>query len=280
MIRSCGRLGATAALLAALAAIAVPSAGSVASSPSFAPGFHQVTFPSDGRMLVGYLWIPKSAAGLPAKTYPVVVWNHGSNETVLRGQGKYLSGFYNDSGFIFFIPVRRGHDPSPGPYRSNLDGLFAEADDVTAAIDWLKGLRQVDPKRFVVTGGSNGGIMALVEADKRIDGLRASIPFATGAESWQNNLGLRFRLVTAAAAVKIPVFMIQAQNDYDLGPGHVLGPIITSNSIRPHRAKIYPPYGTTNQEGHATFVSKGYTVWGADVLKFIRRAFAQPAEQG
>ena len=240
------------------------------------PGFHEVEFPSGGLLLKGYLWIPEPAGSPPAKRHPVVVWNHGSNKTVGPDQGKYLSGFYNDAGFILFIPVRRGHRPSPGHYRGNLDELFAEADDITAAIYYLKTLDQVDRTRVVVSGGSNGGILALVEAGKRIAGLRAAIAFAPGAESWEEEPDLVLRLIASAGAVRIPTFVIQAQNDYSLGPSHILGPIITNNDVLPHKAKIYPAFGKTQKAGHGAFPGAGYTVWGQDVLKFIAQAFARP----
>lgn len=240
-------------------------------APGLGPGLHQVTFPSAGLRLTGYLWIPRRAG--PATQHPAVVWNHGSEMRVPVGEGVRLADFYGKAGFIFFMPIRRGHLPSPGAYRTTLAMLLAEVDDVTAAVDYLKGLSVVDARRIVVSGVSNGGIMSLLAADAG-DGLRAAIPFAPGAASW-GNLDLRAKLVTAAQTVRVPTFIVQAANDYSLGPTHVLGPIILGNGVPPHEAKVYPPYGTTVEDGHARFATGGFSVWGDDVFRFISDTFTR-----
>jgi carboxymethylenebutenolidase len=67
------------------------------------------------------------------------------------------------------------------------------------------------------------------------------------------------------------LFLIQAQNDYGLGPSEVLGPMI-KRKAPPNQARIYPPYGNTPQEGHAGFATKesGIAIWGTDVLAFFQ----------
>jgi poly(3-hydroxybutyrate) depolymerase len=254
---------------------AVPACGSGRAPPqtTATPGFHQVKFQSRGLALTGYLWIPRTESAAHPLRLPAVVWNHGSEQYVPVRLGSALAKFYNNAGFVFFMPVRRGHLPSPGTYRTTLAGLLAEVQDVAAGITYLRGLPVVDRNRIVVSGGSNGGIMALLAADEGL-GLRAAIAFAPGAESWANT-GLRDALVTAAQSVKIPTFIIQAQNDYSLGPVRVLGQIVASNKVLPHQAKIYPAYGTTHEEGHAEFATAGFGVWGQDVLTFVGQAFAR-----
>jgi poly(3-hydroxybutyrate) depolymerase len=254
---------------------AVPACGSGRAPPqtTATPGFHQVKFQSRGLALTGYLWIPRTESAAHPLRLPAVVWNHGSEQYVPVRLGSALAKFYNNAGFVFFMPVRRGHLPSPGTYRTTLAGLLAEVQDVAAGITYLRGLPVVDRNRIVVSGGSNGGIMALLAADEGL-GLRAAIAFAPGAESWANT-GLRDALVTAAQSVKIPTFIIQAQNDYSLGPVRVLGQIVAGNKVLPHQAKIYPAYGTTHEEGHAEFATAGFGVWGQDVLTFVGQAFAR-----
>jgi hypothetical protein len=75
------------------------------------------------------------------------------------------------------------------------------------------------------------------------------------------------------AIAKAPLFLIQAQNDYGLGPSEVLSPVIKRKGA-PNQAKVYPPYGTNPQEGHAGFATKegGIAIWGSDVLEFFRAA--------
>jgi dienelactone hydrolase len=259
-------------LLVVLVGVSLTSCGSKpASSPAAKPEVRQVTFPSRGLRLTGYLWVPSGGHG---KRYPAVVWNHGSDPTVPTAQGEALADFYNRAGFVFFMPIRQGHLPSPGDYRRTFAMLVAEEDDVAAGVAYLKGLAAVDPNGIVVSGVSNGGIMSLLAAEAGL-GLRAAVAFAPGAQSWENP-DLRGRLITAAENVKIPTFVIQAGNDYNLGPTQVLGKIVADNNITPHEAKLYPAYGTTAQDGHGRFAIKGFGVWGADVLRFIRQAFARP----
>jgi dienelactone hydrolase len=256
-----------------VAAVAACGSGRVQSQPTATPGFHQVTFPSRGLNLTGYLWIPRTASTSNQQRLPAVVWNHGSEEYVPVSEGSALAQFYNAAGYVFFMPIRRGHLPSPGTYRTTLAGLLAEGQDVAAGISYLKGLSVVDSNRIVVSGASNGGIMALLAADQGL-GLRAAIAFAPGAEGWAN-IHLRAAVVTAAQNVKIPTFIIQAQNDYSLGPTQVLGPIIVDNKVLPHQAKLYPANGTTHQDGHWEFATMGFSVWGQNVLAFIGQAFAR-----
>jgi poly(3-hydroxybutyrate) depolymerase len=275
MFSRCRQRSASWLLVAALLVAAVPACGSGRAPPqtTATPGFHQVKFQSRGLALTGYLWIPRTESAAHPLRLPAVVWNHGSEQYVPVRLGSALAKFYNNAGFVFFMPVRRGHLPSPGTYRTTLAGLLAEVQDVAAGITYLRGLPVVDRNRIVVSGGSNGGIMALLAADEGL-GLRAAIAFAPGAESWANT-GLRDALVTAAQSVKIPTFIIQAQNDYSLGPVRVLGQIVAGNKVLPHQAKIYPAYGTTHEEGHAEFATAGFGVWGQDVLTFVGQAFAR-----
>jgi carboxymethylenebutenolidase len=87
--------------------------------------------------------------------------------------------------------------------------------------------------------------------------------------SWANT-ELRKRLLKAVLDAKAPLFLIQAQNDYNLGPSEVLGPMIKRKGP-PNQAKIYPPYGTTPQDGHAGFATKegGIAIWGSDAHAFF-----------
>lgn len=67
--------------------------------------------------------------------------------------------------------------------------------------------------------------------------------------------------------------LIQAKNDFSTQPYQVLGPEITAKG--PHnRAKLYPAFGDTAQQGHGGFATQedGIKIWGPDVLEFISAA--------
>ena len=65
----------------------------------------------------------------------------------------------------------------------------------------------------------------------------------------------------------MPVYFLQARNDYDLTPNRVLSEQVRSAG-KPVEARVYPPYGVSAREGHS-FCVRGADVWGPDVLRFI-----------
>jgi dienelactone hydrolase len=131
--------------------------------------------------------------------------------------------------------------------------------------------KEVDTNRIVVSGCSLGGIQTLLAAEK---GLGAFIAFAPGAKSWGNEM-LRERLENAVRNAKGPVFVLQANNDFSVGPTNVLGKIAKTNG---GQAEIYPAFGNNSQDGHCGFATtnSGIEVWQKDVLDFINSAFVKP----
>jgi dienelactone hydrolase len=125
---------------------------------------------------------------------------------------------------------------------------------------------------------SYGGIQTLLTAEKGL-GLRAFVPFAPAAMSFANT-ALRERLVQAARNAQAPVFLIQAQNDYSIGPNELLTPHLKERG-RPHSSKVYPAFGTTSQQGHGAFAcwSLGIIEWGEDVGKFLDEALGKKPER-
>ncbi|HSY38344.1 MAG TPA: CocE/NonD family hydrolase [Polyangia bacterium] len=245
---------------------------------------------ADGVELHGYFYLP---AGRGPGPFPAVLWNHGSER--LPGWQPELAAFYNANGFAFFIPHRRGQGQSSaaGPYIADrqpsklamvasgasagrkIIALHEEANhDVEAALAWLKARPDIDPGRIVMSGVSFGGIQTLLAAEKDL-GVRAFVAFAPGAMSWRGVTGLDARLETAVQHAQAPVLIVQAQNDYNLGPSQVLGPLL--EKAGKGRAVVFPAFGTTEQEGHGAFArrAEGTAVWGAMVLGFFREAIAR-----
>jgi carboxymethylenebutenolidase len=241
------------------------------------PNAQEVTFTSPRGVLHGFLYKPEGRGPFPA-----VLWNHGSEKR--PGWQLALADFYLQHGFVFFMPHRLGHGRSPGPYIMDqveqvrgrpgaaeaVVRLHEQANaDVVAALEWLKQQPFVDANRIVVSGLSFGGIQTLLTAEKGL-GVKAFVAFAPGANSWPLNAAVRDRLTEAAKNAKGPVFILQAENDYDLGPAKVLGKRLKP----PGGSKIYPAYGSTTQEGHAGFATQpaGIAIWQQDVLDFLRNA--------
>ncbi len=142
-----------------------------------------------------------------------------------------------------------------------------EVDDVIAGLTYLKSQPFVDPARIAISGCSYGGIQTLLIGERDL-GVRALVPFAPGAMSWEQNLPLRARLIQAIDRAKAPVFLIQAENDYDLAPSRALSKE-ANKKHKDFQSKIYPRFGSTEQDGHWKFCSSATDVWGNDVLAFL-----------
>jgi carboxymethylenebutenolidase len=269
---------------------AIAAHGKPQLAPGQAPG-ELISFQAGQLTLHGYLYKPQGHGPFPA-----VLWNHGSEK--LPGWQPELAAFYNSKGYVFFIPHRHGHGKSPGDYIVDLERSFRERNkdraasnresvrlhevydsDVVAAVEWLKSQPFVDKSRIVMSGVSYGGIQTLLSAEKGL-GIRAFVSFAPAAMSWAGNVELRKRLLQAVKNARAPLFLLQAANDYNLGPSKILGPEIKRRGP-PNRAKVYPSFGTTNMQGHGAFAcwDLGTRIWGPDVMAFIDEVLAQGKQQ-
>jgi dienelactone hydrolase len=220
--------------------------------------------------------------------FPAIIYNHGSEKT--PGWFPTLGQFWTSNGFIFFVPHRHGHGRSPGEYIVDLQEKFRESEkdtnkvqrhtiglherynaDVAAAVNWLKTQPDVDTRRLVVSGISYGGIQTVLAAEKDL-GVKAFVAFSPAAMSWQGNPLLRVRLLEAVKHAKAPLFLLQARNDYDLGPMDLLGAELKHKG-KPDRAQLYPAFGDANnpKDGHGGFAVRGSEVWGKDVLEFLHQ---------
>jgi carboxymethylenebutenolidase len=234
----------------------------------------EIVFPSNGRELHGFLWKPDGPGPFPA-----ILWNHGSEK--LPGSQPVLAKFYIEHSYVFFIPHRRGQGRSPGEYiqdlvaqtppperaRRMVELQQVELEDVVAALNYLKSQAFVDPSRIAISGCSYGGIQTLLAGERDL-GVKALVPFAPGAMSWDQNLPLRDRLERAVDLAKAPVFLIQAENDYNLAPSKALSKEANKKKTD-FQSRIYPPFGKSHQDGHWGFCSTATAVWGNDVLAFL-----------
>lgn len=255
--------------------LTVAGSGSIAQGQQQAqPKPQEVTFQSGSLLLHGFLWKPEGNGPFPA-----VLWNHGSEK--LPGWRPALGAFYVQHGYVFFIPHRRGQGRSPGDYIEDLiaqtpPGRRAErmvelqeaaVDDVVAALAFLKSQAFVDSSRLAMSGCSYGGIQTLLAGERDL-GLKALVPFAPGAISWEHNSPLQDRLKLAAVRAQAPVLLIQAENDFSLAPSREL-----SKEAQKHhkdfQAKVYPKFGKDHNDGHGGFCSTATDFWGKDVLAFL-----------
>ena len=241
-----------------------------------------VTFTSEGKALHGFIYKPAGKGPFPA-----VIYNHGSDK--VPGWFPTLGKFWTDHGFAFFVPHRPGHGRSAGDWIVDQQRLFREKEKdnakclqndvrlheranvaVVDAVAWLKQQPFVKTDSIIMSGISYGGIQTVLACEKDI-GVRAFVPFSPGAMSWQGNALLRERLLQAVKHHTAPVFLLQAKNDYNLGPCEFLGAELKAQGT-PNRVEVFPVFGDPGnpKDGHGGFAVHGSDVWGSNVLTFVR----------
>jgi len=233
-----------------------------------------IVFKSGDLNLQGFLWKPSGDGPFPA-----VLWNHGSEKN--PGAVESVATYFVEKGYVFFVPHRRGQGRSPGPYimdeinkagsRGERGQLLVDLheihlEDQLAGLKYLQNLNFVDMNRMAVMGFSFGGIQTML-AVERGPGYRVAVDCSGAAETWNAASSLRSRLAEAARNAKMPVFFLQAENDYNLTPNRVLSEEVRKAG-QPVETKVYPAFGTGPRDGHSYCV-RGTKTWGPDVLRFI-----------
>jgi len=265
------------ALLSLLIVIAAIASATADEAP---PG-ETIHYESHGLSLVGFVYKPVGNG-----PFPVYIWNHGSDRD--PHHGVVLAKFFVPRGFVLFAPIRSGHGDNPGDYIMDEQRRIRDqtspqgfrdvialheraSDDTVAAYQWIAHQPYADPKRIVVSGGSFGGIQVLLTAERdgrEHLGVKCFVAMSPAAQSWRNP-NWDPRLSKAIDGARAPIFLLQAQNDYDLGVTEVLGPRIDAKGF-PNRHKLFPPHGdpADHQAGHGGFFSDP-SAWGDDVLRYL-----------
>lgn len=240
-----------------------------------------VRFPSGELTLGGELYLPEGGG-----PFPVVVYNHGSAPGMKNSvAGAAIGPKFNENGWAFFMPYRRGQGLSEdqgayimdeinaawwNPFESAAEKLVemhegAQLDDQIAAVTWLRKQPFVDSNRIATAGNSFGGIQVMLGMAK-VE-YCAGINAAGAAQYWGDSDELQELLKRAAVAANGPIFFFQAENDYDVAPSKVLLNTM-KNSGKLAKIKIYPVFGSGEEEGHS-LPYRGVSIWFEDALQFI-----------
>lgn len=253
-------------------------------------GHENVVIHNGAATLHAELWRPKGPG-----TFPGILLNHGSGRTLedLKRLGPYeqnaeiLGPLFARHGYVFLYLFRRGvglstdqganavdlmnsESAAHGPGARNalqlqlLDGR--EMGDALSALQFLRSLSYVDPKDVALVGHSFGGSLTLFLAEREPD-VQAVVVFSGAGYSFDRSPELRARLLSAVDHIAAPVFFIHAENDFSLSSGKMLD-ARRAHIGKPHRLKIYPPFGKTVDDGH-DFLHLGVKIWEPDVFAFL-----------
>lgn len=260
-----------------LALVVVVALGSVAAAEP--PKATEVWLRGKAGKLQSWLWRPAGAGPFPA-----VVYNHGSEKDPIVGTDSAIGSFFVAHGYAVLFPYRRGAGKSAGRYwndgidalpeaqqeKVTIDRLVQENDDVVTAIEWLRGQPWIARDDITVGGCSFGGIETLLTAERSVPGLRAALDFAGASMAWDDSPLLRERLLGAVEHARVPVFFLQAENDFNTAPSQILSAAMRAKKL-PVRMRIFGSAGDTPMAGHAGFCLQRWDMWGDDVLDFLRQ---------
>jgi pimeloyl-ACP methyl ester carboxylesterase len=197
---------------------------------------------ANGRIrLRGWVYVPSGTP--PAGGFPVVVFNHGSEDTP-GAKCEFSREFVINRRFVLFVPIRRGHTGSTGRYFADyaderteefcaivpctpqvrqqikriytVDYLKEQRQDVADAIAHIKGYPKVNPHRIAVMGHSFGGIVSLFFNMLEGDDTKAVVDISGGAQSWgQTDPGdyLQQQMKDAVDHATRPIFFMSPMND-------------------------------------------------------------------
>jgi len=213
---------------------------------------------------------------------PAVLFNHGSEKKALKYLMRLAPVFLRE-GYAFFVPFRRGQGLSTGQGTYILTELDSaekaggsqqrtslmirlhettQLDDQLAALAFLKTHPGIDSTKIIVGGVSFGGIQSLLIATRPV-GIKGVLDFAGAAMNWEKGPQVPEWLIGKASAMQVPVYFIQAENDFSIRPSLELSAAM-KKANRPYEVKIYPPYGKEAMDGHGFVDATG--IWGPDVF--------------
>jgi dienelactone hydrolase len=173
--------------------------------------------------------------------FPLALIAHASTQNLLRRaqmpQPEYraLAAWLVARGFAVLVPERLGHGATGGKYLEDQGGCDeadfsragrATADEISAALNYLRGQSFIRQDGAVVLGHSAGGWGALALARENPQGVAVIIAFAAGrgghANDFPNQVCAPHTLLSASAEfgqyARVPVTWLVAANDTYFSP--------------------------------------------------------------
>jgi dienelactone hydrolase len=272
-----------AAALLLLAACSHSGPGPVNALQAAFPTQHWRVHGADG-LLEATLYRPEGRG-----PFPTVILSHGSARTpagarAMRQPLPKLAAWFVARGYAVLAPVRRGFGDSPGPMVENvlhgwtptvedyIRSANSSADDVAAAMRFIRDQPFVDRDRIVLVGVSAGGYTSVALAARRPEGVRAVVSFAGGRGSTSPGViaGGYDTLIAATASFApgtgVPELWLYSSNDRIFPPdlARRLYDAFKAGTTAPVRFVTLPPYG---EDGHAAVNDP--SLWADEVTAFL-----------
>ena len=207
----------------------------------------EVVFQSGSSRLKGHVATPNGAG-----PFPTVIFLHGGKGPIVGGNPRATVQAIAKSGFVGFAPIRR-----------KAPSLAGNVQDVIAAIDYVKSLKNVDAERLAIIGFSRGGLLAFMSSTRRRD-LKAVVLMAPA-----HGRGALRRFLADVGDVTAPTLILVAKNDTRQADHVSISRQINTtlkDAGKETRLIVYPSYG---RDGHRLFFEVRQTYW-RDVDEFLK----------
>jgi dienelactone hydrolase len=218
--------------------------------------------------------------------FRLAVIAHASTQNALlraqmpQPQYRALAAFLVSKGYAVLVPERPGHGATGGPYLEDQHGCDeadyvgsgrATADEIAAAMTYLREQPFIRPDGIVIVGHSAGGWGALALAGADPADISAIVVFAAGrgghANGFPNQVCAPSALIAAASQfghdARVPVSWLVAENDSYFSPefSRKLADAFRAGGDKTD-VRVLPPYG---DEGH----------WMAEAANGVKHATAE-----
>lgn len=236
------------------------------------------------------IFVPVRAGGLDAQLettiyrpdtpppWPLVVINHGSRglpdpHQQARYQPVEIARWFLDRGYLVVAPMREGFSKSTGRWEPTQCQperyALRYGPDIAGVIDWFVAQGQVKADEVLVTGQSNGGMVALGWATQSPKA-RAFINFAGGVNTTYRNCDWAAAMIEAAATLgaraRIRSLWIYTEDD-TIFPPSVSRPFFEAW----HRAGAPSSFSLYPHGGHPFSQTRsGRQTWGQEVEAFLK----------
>lgn len=139
----------------------------------------------EDRVIYGKLYMPEGQGSFPA-----IIMSHGYNGSADDWDRE--CEYYSRNGYIAV-----SYDFTGGSVGSRSTGLtsyemtiFTEKEDLTAVLDYVIHIQQVDRERIFLFGGSMGGLITALTAEEKKDNVKAVIMYYPAfciPDNWRDN---------------------------------------------------------------------------------------------